>query len=119
MPPGCWGSDVGMTVDLEAAAAERDWLRGALLGEARDRPAPTARGRAPPRGPRHRPGAGGRRPRPPGGGGRPHADRERDLAVLLGSRRRAPRAHCGEPRFALRHPAALMAVTGLANLALK
>ena len=42
MPPGCWGCDV--TVDLEAAAAERDRLRAAYLGEARDRPVSTARG---------------------------------------------------------------------------
>ena len=42
MPPGSWGYDV--TVDLEAAAAERDRLRAAYLGEPRDRPASTARG---------------------------------------------------------------------------
>ena len=47
------------------------------------------------------------------------ADRERGLAVLLRSRRRAPRAHRRGPRIALRHAAALMAVTGLANLAVK
>ena len=50
-----------------------------------------------------RPGAVGRRAGPPRGGGHPHADRERDLAVLLGSRRRASRAHRRGSRLAVRH----------------
>ena len=64
-------------------------------------------------------GAVGCRPRPPRGSGHSDADRERDLPVLLRPRRRAARADRRGSRIAVRHPSALMAVTGLANLAIK
>ena len=69
----------------------------------RARPLHRGAGRVPP--PRHlgRPGAVGRGAGPPGRGRHPDADRERDLALLLRSRRRAARADRRGSRLALRH----------------